>query len=105
MTLSLLKMCLSEEPRVTLTRRISLSCIQGIDCHLNDWPKVHLYLTRDQLWLTQSCHDMDGVVLAVEVDCIDQDEETGKKTPEVFFRLQKNTGGVLSFTWSRFRIV
>ena len=102
-------MCLPEEPRVTLTRRISLSCIQGIDCHLNDWPKVHLYLTRDQLWSTQSstvprCHVMDGVVLTVEEECIDQDEETGKKTPEVFFRLQKNTGGVLSFTWSRFRI-
>jgi hypothetical protein len=63
---------------------------------LDVWAKVHLYLTRDQLWLTQSCHDMDGVVLTVEEDCIDQDEETGKKKPEVFFRLQKNTGSVFS---------
>ena len=35
---------LPEEP--ALTRRISLSCIQGIDWHLNHREIVHLYLTR-----------------------------------------------------------
>ena len=55
---------------------------------MNDREKVHLYLTGDQLWATQCstvprCHVMDGVV---HFDCIDRDEETEKKTPQVFFR-------------------